>query len=139
MTGRRRKLSKRTSDGRENRKTGEEATFCILQVPGEYPPFPSAGWQEPPHLLTGWGAQEPLEKWRNSVTSLSGWTHSVSPVTGAGLWVSKGQPRTKLPRDWKVQDQFPHVPSKLPGLEQVSGDAQGPVRTLLCSWTREGF
>lgn len=51
----------------------------------------------------------------------------------------QGQPMAKLPRDWKVQDQFPHVPSKLPGREQVLGDAQGPVRTLLCSWTREGF
>lgn len=53
MTGRRRKLSKRTSDRREEGKMGEEATFCILQVPGEYPPSPGAGWQEPPHLLTG--------------------------------------------------------------------------------------
>lgn len=45
----------------------------------------------------------------------------------------------ELPRDWKVQDLFPHPPSKLPGREQVLGEAQGPVRTILCSWTREGF
>lgn len=121
MTGCRRKLPKRTSDGREKGKMGEEATFCILRVPGEYPPSPGAGRQEPPHLLAGWGAQEPLGKWRNSATPLSGWTHSVSPVTGAELWVSKGQPMAELPRDGKVQEQFPHVPSKLPGREQVLG------------------
>lgn len=43
---------------------GEEATFFILQVPGEYPPSPGTGWQEPPHLLTGWGAPEPLGTWK---------------------------------------------------------------------------
>lgn len=90
---------------------GEEATFCILQVPGEYPPSPGAGWQEPPRLLTGWGIQEPLGKWRNSFTPLSGWTHSISLVTGAGLWVSKVSPWPSSPGIGRFRTNFPMSPA----------------------------
>lgn len=92
---------------------GEEVNFCILQVAGEYPPSPGTGRQEPPHLLTGWGAQEPLGKWRNSVIPLSGWTHSVSPVTGAGLWVCKGQPMAELPKGLEGSGPIPPCPQQV--------------------------
>lgn len=87
VTGCRRKLPKRTSDGREKEKTGEEATFCILWGgswgASAFPRHGAAG--APPHLLAGWGAQAPPGRWGNAVNPLSRWTHSGSPVTGAGL------------------------------------------------------
>lgn len=139
MTGCRRKLPKRTSDRREKGETGEEATSCILQGGSRgAPAFPRHGVAGAlQHLLAGCGAQAPPGKWGNAVTPLSGWTHSGSPVTGAGLWVSnRGQPMAVLSREGRVQDQAPPYPQ--PGGWQVS-EERGSVRTLHCSQAREGI
>lgn len=91
---------------------GEEATFCILQVPGEYPPFPGTGWQEPPHLLTGWGAQEPLgkvEKQRDPPTSR--WAHSVSSVIMLGSGLARVSPWPSSPGIGRFRINFPMPPA----------------------------
>lgn len=74
------------------------------------------------------------------MTHLSVWTHSSSPVTGAGLWVStEVSPWSSSPGTGGFRTNPHHIPSNLPGGWQVSGEAWGPVRTLGSSRAREGF
>lgn len=106
----------------------------------EHLPSPRMGQQELPPTSSQAGRHKHPGEVGKCCDPLSGWAHSSSPATSAGLWVSNGsQPMAELPRDRMDQDQAPPQPQQLArlpaGFRRTKWISEDPPLQP----TREGF
>lgn len=121
--------------GKRGRRERMRLSASSQEVPREHLPSPGAGRQEPPTPARGLGSQAPPGRWGNAVTLLSRWTHSSSPVTSAGLWVSNGcQPTAELPGDGRARDKASPRPQQVArrpaGFGRSAGAGEDPPLQL---------